>query len=130
MHFSFAQNNEDVLLWRCFSDKKEGFYVDVGASSPITDSVTHLFYEHGWSGLNLEPLPERVAELCRLRPRDRTLCLAVSAAPGTAKLTRQRGMGGLSTLHDTTGSEGVADVANAWEIETRLATLSLILEEQ
>jgi hypothetical protein len=47
MPFSFAQNAEDVLLWRCFREKKPGFYVDVNASSPISDSVTHLFYEQG-----------------------------------------------------------------------------------
>jgi FkbM family methyltransferase len=130
MPLSFAQNSEDVLLWRCFRDKKKGFYVDVGASSPITDSVTHLFYEQGWSGLNLEPLPERVAELSRLRPRDRSLCLAVGAAPGSAKLARTRGMGGLSTLYDATAPGVVTQMADAWEIETRLAPLSLILEEE
>jgi FkbM family methyltransferase len=126
----FAQNFEDVLLWRCFRDKQKGFYVDVGASSPISDSVTHVFYERGWSGLNLEPIPERVAEFSRLRPRDRTLCLAVGAAPGTAKLTRQRGAGGLSTLHDANAPEVARQMADAWEIEVRLAPLSLILEQE
>jgi len=130
MPFSFAQNSEDVLLWRCFRAKKQGFYVDVGASSPIADSVTHLFYEQGWSGLNLEPIPERVAEFSRLRPRDRTLCLAVGAVPGTATLTRSRGTGGLSTFHDATAPEVASQMAGAWKIESRLAPLSLIFEQE
>ena len=130
MHFSFAQNNEDVLLWRCFRDKKQGFYVDVGASSPITDSVTHLFYEEGWAGINLDPLPERVAELSRLRPRDKTLCVAAGAVAGNVKLTRQRGMGGLSTLGDARSPQVAEYMAQAWEIDIQVVPLSQVLQEE
>ena len=130
MPFSFAQNFEDVMLWRCFREKQKGFYVDVGASSPITDSVTHLFYENGWSGLNLEPLPERVAEFYRLRPRDRTRRLAIGTSSGSAKFTRQRGIGGLSTLQAATAPEVARHMAGAWEIEARIAPLSEVLEEE
>ena len=31
---SFAQNLEDVVLYRALSDVTHGFYVDVGANSP------------------------------------------------------------------------------------------------
>jgi hypothetical protein len=31
---SFAQNSEDILLYRCFRDVTTGFYVDVGAFHP------------------------------------------------------------------------------------------------
>ena len=129
MPYSFAQNAEDVLLWRCFRDKTQGLYVDVGASSPMIDNLTQLFYERGWSGVNLEPLPERAAELARLRPRDRTLCAAAGAAIGSAKFSRQRGMGGLSGLHDHLDPDVGRYMADAWEIETRVIPLSQVLDE-
>ena len=42
---SYAQNFEDVLLWRALRDIEHGFYVDVGAQDPVTDSVSLSFYE-------------------------------------------------------------------------------------
>ena len=54
---SYAQNAEDVRLWRVFSRKAHGFYVDVGAGDPALHSVTKLFYDGGWSGVNIEPGP-------------------------------------------------------------------------
>jgi FkbM family methyltransferase len=98
MNLSFAQNGEDVWLWRCFGRQSQGFYVDVGANSPIRDSVTQLFYERGWRGLNFEPTPERAAELRRARPRDVTIAAAVSDRAGSAAFVRTAGGGGLSTL--------------------------------
>jgi hypothetical protein len=52
---SYGQNSEDVVLWRALRDIGTGFYVDVGAGDPKEDSVTHAFYERGWSGINIEP---------------------------------------------------------------------------
>jgi FkbM family methyltransferase len=98
MKLSFAQNGEDVWLWRCFGRQSSGFYVDVGANSPIRDSVTQMFYERGWRGLNFEPTPERAAELRRARPRDVTIAAAVSDRAGRAAFVRTHGVGGLSTL--------------------------------
>ena len=37
---SYAQNYEDVILWRALRDVERGFYVDVGAADPQVDSVT------------------------------------------------------------------------------------------
>src|SRR5688572_4513997 len=50
---SFAQNGEDVRLWRIFANQGPGFYVDVGAGDPTADSVTRLFYDSGWTGINI-----------------------------------------------------------------------------
>ena len=52
---SYAQNGEDVVLNRVFRGQTGGFYIDVGANEPVTDSVTMLFYLRGWSGVNVEP---------------------------------------------------------------------------
>jgi FkbM family methyltransferase len=125
---SFAQNLEDVCLWHCLGGRPKGFYVDVGASSPIRDSVTHLFYEAGWNGINVEPIPERAAELRRLRPRDVIVSAALGSKPGAARLVRTSGIGGLSTLTppDQLPSEYQG---HFWTIEVPRITLTAILEE-
>ena len=42
---SYAQNFEDVLLWRALRGIKNGFYIDIGAYAPDDDSVTRAFYD-------------------------------------------------------------------------------------
>ena len=94
---SYAQNFEDVLLWRALGHIDKGFYIDLGASDPDIDSVTRAFYERGWSGINVEPVTEQFRRLTGSRLRDINLRVAVSDVPGTAGLFVMRGTG-LSTL--------------------------------
>lgn len=75
---SYAQNREDVLLHRVLKATKRGFYIDVGANDPVTYSVTKLFYELGWSGVNIEPSTEHYKRLISDRPRDTNLNLGLS----------------------------------------------------
>lgn len=79
---SYAQNFEDVLLHRALRDVDQGRYIDVGAGHPDLHSVTKLFYELGWSGINVEPVPTFARALGERRPRDINLHAAV--VPGTA----------------------------------------------
>ena len=79
---SYAQNFEDVILWRALHAVRNGFYIDVGAGPPLLDSVTLAFYERGWHGVNVEPDVEPFRELTRQRPRDINLNVALSNAPG------------------------------------------------
>ena len=67
---SYAQNAEDVVLWRALGHVKDGRYVDVGANHPHIDSVTNAFYERGWRGITIEPLADLVALHRRERPND------------------------------------------------------------
>jgi len=79
---SYAQNFEDVLIQRIFSDINRGFYIDVGAAWPKQDSVTCAFYERGWTGINIEPNPKLHEALCQHRPNDINLNLALDSEPG------------------------------------------------
>jgi FkbM family methyltransferase len=73
---SYAQNNEDIILWRALKSIKNGFYIDVGANHPINDSITKLFYENGWRGINIEPVKDMFEKLKDDRPEDINLdCL-------------------------------------------------------
>lgn len=74
---SYAQNYEDIMLWRAFHEVEKGFFIDVGANAPIGDSVTYLFYEHGWRGINIEPIVQWFELLQELRPEDINLQAAI-----------------------------------------------------
>lgn len=79
---SYAQNFEDVLLWRALGHVERGFYVDVGAQDPVIDSVSLAFYERGWRGIHIEPSPQYAAKLRESRPDETVVEAAVAAAPG------------------------------------------------
>ncbi len=94
---SYAQNFEDVLLWRALGHIPNGFYIDVGASHPDDDSVTRGFYDRGWSGINIEPVTLDFLRLEAARVRDINLNMALGEQPGTATFYTVPGTG-LSTL--------------------------------
>lgn len=83
---SYAQNFEDVMLWRALGNVKNGFYIDVGANDPVVDSVTKAFYERGWRGINIEPLHEHWIDLEVDRPEDINLECAVGERAGDLEL--------------------------------------------
>jgi len=83
---SYAQNQEDVLLWRAFKDLPEGFYIDVGAAHPEWESVTKAFYDRGWRGINFEPNPHFYSMLQKERPRDINICALVGGEMGEREL--------------------------------------------
>ena len=97
MFISYAQNFEDVMLWRALKHVEHGFYIDVGAAWPNEHSVTKAFYDAGWSGINIEPNPAFHALLQQERPRDRNLQLALAEQEGTADFVIFEATG-LSTL--------------------------------
>src|SRR4051812_41620263 len=78
---SYAQNAEDVLLRRAFPHD-DGFYIDAGANDPTFHSVTKALYDLGWSGVNIEPIPELHRRLGVDRPRDVNLWSGVSDQQG------------------------------------------------
>src|SRR5262245_26240484 len=79
---SYAQNQEDVMLYRALREVERGFYIDVGAQDPIIDSVTKAFYERGWHGINIEPNEEYFEKLQSQRPHDLNLATVVGREAG------------------------------------------------
>gem|GEM_PF-841946 len=100
MFVSYAQNGEDVVLWRALQHVHEGTYVDVGAADPTFFSVTRAFYNRGWRGLNVEPAPHYADLLEQERPRDVTARCGAAEAPGEAIFHVVEGTG-LSTLDES-----------------------------
>ena len=67
---SFGQEGEDIVLSKIFQFYRKGFYVDVGAHHPVKYSNTKLFYDRGWSGINIDPIPGMKKKFDHARPRD------------------------------------------------------------
>lgn len=122
---SYAQNFEDVMLWRALKTVEGGFYIDVGAWSPSIDSVTKLFYDSGWCGINIEPNPEFAAELKNERPRDTNLQLAAGSRrerrilnimPASGLSSLERPLSGLTSALDVKHVETeVRPLADIWD---------------
>ncbi|MDA8344256.1 MAG: FkbM family methyltransferase [Thermaerobacter sp.] len=82
---SYAQNFEDVMLWRALKHIQNGFYIDIGAQDPVVDSVSMAFYEQGWRGLHVEPVLNYAERLRSARPDETVIQSAVGEA-GILKL--------------------------------------------
>jgi FkbM family methyltransferase len=80
--FSYAQNFEDVMLWRALKHIPGGFYVDIGAQDPVFDSVSKGFYAHGWRGIHVEPNRQYSELLRKDRPDEIIINAALSDEPG------------------------------------------------
>jgi FkbM family methyltransferase len=95
---SYAQRFEDLYLMRCFGDRSEGFYIDIGSGHPVYDNVSFAFYLKGWHGITVEPNPW-LSRLSRaVRPRDRHVDALVGASSGEATFYRVHEFHGLSTM--------------------------------
>jgi FkbM family methyltransferase len=67
---SYSQNFEDVILGRVFKHVTNGFYIDIGAQDPIRDSTSKFFYDKGWTGIDVEPMPQYASKLRENRGRN------------------------------------------------------------
>jgi FkbM family methyltransferase len=76
---SHTECDEDLILFSALGHIRKGFYIDVGAMDPDEHSVTKLFYERGWNGINIEPRSNDFAKLVERRPRDINLQCAVAS---------------------------------------------------
>lgn len=127
----YSQFYEDYILAYVFQDYKTGFYVDVGANDPNQDSVTEYFYNRGWRGVNIEPIPEEFKKIVQARPRDSNYNVGISNAEAT--LTFYQAPGGRDEL-------STFDKANAdnlkkkfgivfKELSVPVTTLDIILQK-
>jgi len=126
---SYAQNGEDVLLWRALGRIQNGFYIDVGANDPEENSVTRIFYDAGWRGINIEPMPSYHEVFLRERPRDINLALACGAADGSITLYDTPTVNGWASTDAATAALHRADGVSIIEHKVPLRTLAGICAE-
>jgi FkbM family methyltransferase len=95
---SFAQNGEDVVLWRALGHVDRGRYIDVGANDPSLYSITKSFYDRGWRGITIEPVDYFAQRQRDERPGDIVVEAAVTSTPGEPIVLHEIPETGLSTL--------------------------------
>lgn len=76
-----GQYGEDIILDRLMGNPSGGFYVDIGANDPNKFSNTRRFYDRGWSGINVEPNPVKLRDICAWRRRDVNLNIGIGPNP-------------------------------------------------
>jgi FkbM family methyltransferase len=105
---SYAQNFEDVMLWRALKHIERGFYIDIGAQDPVIDSVSLAFYERGWRGVHVEPTVQYANTLRQERPDETVQQVAIGNHQGFVTLY-EFGNTGLSTIFP--------NIAQKWKLK-------------
>ncbi len=77
-----SQDGEEMFLREFFGDKKDGFYVDVGAYHPMRFSNTQWAYTRGWRGINIEPNVDGYKKFIWTRTLDINLNCGISETGG------------------------------------------------
>lgn len=107
---SYAQNFEDVILWRALKHVENGFYIDVGAQDPVFESVSLAFYENGWRGVHVEADPHYAELLREARPDEDVIEAAAGSDEGEIEFF---------SVTDTGLGTGDKDIAQKHEAEGR-----------
>jgi len=128
-YVTYAQNFEDLMLFRALKDQDTGFYLDIGAADPDSHSVTKAFYDRGWSGVNVEPHPYFFSRLRASRPRDVNINAAVSDTEGFATFYFVGENTGLSTLHAPMAVWHKSQGREVQQHEVPVTTLAKICEQ-
>jgi FkbM family methyltransferase len=130
MMISYAQNAEDVLLRRIFSDHPGGFYIDVGACDPVSCSITKHFYDLGWHGINVDASPAAFARVAPARPRDINLNVGVSNREGEMTFYEFPPQhAGLSTFSEVEAREHQKAGRSCRELPVPVTTLARLCEQ-
>lgn len=117
---SYAQNFEDVILWRALKHVDTGVYVDIGANHPVIDSVSKAFSDRGWRGVHVEPLPDMARQLREQRPGDTVIEAMVGTADGSKDFFDINGTGVSTSIRD------IATGYAAGGAELRVLTVSVV----
>jgi FkbM family methyltransferase len=122
---SYAQNFEDVILWRCFGHLKKGFYIDVGAYDDELDSVTRVFYDAGWHGIDIEPSQRAFESIKDKRVRDINLNIGCGAKNEHVSFWEIEGTG-LSTSVEGFKNQHIQEGKRSKEYSIEVQTLESI----
>ena len=128
---SYAQNFEDVILWRALKDVENGCYIDVGANDPVSDSVSKAFYDNGWRGLHVEPVSEFADKLRQARPDEIVVEVALGAKTGQMTFFDVGGSGlstGVSEISDKHEASGYEVSSQIVPVKTLSSIFRLIKE--
>jgi FkbM family methyltransferase len=125
---SYAQNFEDVMLWRALGHIEQGLYIDIGAQDPVIDSVSLAFHEHGWRGIHIEPTPHYAELLRQQRPGDKIIQAAIGSTKGILPFFEIPHTG-ISTADATIAAQHRERGFDVHEISVPCITLATVFKE-
>lgn len=81
---SYSQSGEDLIIDFIFDSMqiKSRRYLDIGTNDPAQLNNTYLFYTRGHKGVCVEPDPDLVSVIEKLRPNDQVLGVGVGQKEG------------------------------------------------
>ncbi len=110
----YSQYNQDqYILTHLFPNKKNGFFIDIGAFDGITWSNTLALEQRGWNGICFEPNPDEFKKLKKCR---KCICIqgCVDEIEGPAQFLQVVGgpmLDGLVERYDARHLENIQKLA-------------------
>jgi FkbM family methyltransferase len=124
--YSYSFNCIDLIIVYIFKNKKNGFYLDVGAQHPISNNNTYLLFKKGWRGINID-LDKKNIDLFKIaRPNDYNLNYALSDKIEETELFYYHDSSPINTLNKDVSKFQSAKIKETKKIKTN--TLDNILE--
>ena len=116
------------MLWRALKDVSQGCYIDVGAQDPVADSVSKGFYDKGWRGVHIEPVPEYANSLRANRPDEQVFQATLGATAGVEKLFCISDSGLSTVVEDVAKHHAMNGAVVSRELSVPRMTLNDIFE--
>jgi FkbM family methyltransferase len=130
LNLTFSIAGEDLWLRQYMKNKlksgQPGFYVDLGAASPVVGSNTFLFYSYGWRGVCIDANIIFKQQYADHRSRDIFVNAAVSENAQKLYFAQHKKNQGMSKISASI-EEFSSDYENPISIQTK--TLLSVLEE-
>ena len=96
---SYSMYREDTFIDNYFKNKKNGFYLDVGAYHPLDGSNTQLlFKKKNWNGINIDLSPLSIELFKFARKSDLNLNICISNKKGFVTLYFRKSINMLNTI--------------------------------
>ena len=117
---SYSFNGVDLIIDYIFKNKKNGFYLDIGAQHPVSNNNTFMLFEKGWEGINID-LDKKNIDLFNIaRPNDLNLNLAISDSEEEVDLFFYHDSSPINTLNKNVSDFQKAKVKEIKKIETKI----------
>jgi FkbM family methyltransferase len=125
----YSQWDEELIIRDFFQDRRGGFFVDIGASTPIANSTTYYLEKHlGWSGIGVDALFDYHLGWQLERPRSEFLIYLVTDHSGSVEAFYRSVLRPLSSVQEDRVFMG--EHLDSERIEVETITIDKILDDR
>lgn len=123
---SYSYGGVDLIVNYILKNKKNGFYIDVGAQHPIENNNTYILHKKGWRGINIDLDKRNIRLFNNVRSEDINLNFAVSSMETEQELYFYHDGSPINTLEKKVADYQRAKIKETKKIST--TTLNKILK--